>query len=240
MAKIFLFVFLSVFISATASFGMTVAEAQNQMKTAISERVSRQLSRFSDLELNVQVHLPHQSMSLLEGAASVDFQLSDYGNYVGRSSIPIGLLDSRHRVFSTVKAVVDVSVIGGYVVATHVLAKGQRIASEDVMLRRGTVNDLSRQSFGSVDMVLGKELLAAVSDGVPLTQIVVRDIPDVRRGDSVLVDYRNGGVQLRVPGEAMADGRIGDRIRIRLKLDSHKIMEGKIVDSTTVRVSSSY
>ncbi len=225
---------------ATAVFGMTVADVQNQMKTSISDRVNRQLNRFSDLELMVQVHLPEQSTALLASAVSVNFQLSEYGNYVGRSSIPIGLIDARHRVFSTVKAVVDVSVTGGYVVATHILTKGQRIASEDVTLRRGTINDVSRQAFGSVDMVLGKEVVATVSDGVPLTQPVLRDVPDVRRGDFVLVDYRNGGVQVRVPGEALADGRIGDRIRVRLKLDSRKIMEGKIVDSTTVRVSANY
>lgn len=219
---------------------MSMAELQGQLKASVSDRVGRQLNRFSDLELAVQVQLPEQSATLLEDAVSVNFQLSDHGNYVGRSVIPVGLVNSRRRVFSTVKAVVDVSVDASYVVAARTISKGQRIASEDVVLRRGIVNDVSRQVFGSVDMVVDKEVVSTISDGMPVTQLCVRDVPDVHRGDFVLVDYRNGAIQLRVPGEALADGRIGDRIRVRLKLDSHKIMEGKIVDSTTVRVSASY
>jgi len=44
---------------------------------------------------------------------------------------------------------------------------------------------------------------------------------------------------VRIQGESLGDGKIGDKVRVRLRLDSHKVMEGEIVDSTTVRVRTS-
>jgi len=229
-----------VVVCATSLFGVTQSEVRDQLRSSISDKVARQLNRFSDVDLTIDIRFPDQSGTLLASAVTTNVVLSDYGNYVGRSVIPIGLVDAKRRIFSTVKAVVDVTAVGGYVISSHVIQKGHQLSTSDVVVHRGVVNDISRQAFGDVSQVLGKETVATVSDGVPLTQTTIREVPDIRRGDSVWVDYRNGAIQLKVPGEALSDGRIGDRLRIRLKLDSHKVMEGKIVDSTTVRVSATY
>jgi flagella basal body P-ring formation protein FlgA len=224
-------------VSVSAAVSVSAIEAR--LKRDIPVKLQSQLSAFSNVEMEVVAQLPDRANLAMDQAVSFNYQLADYNNYLGRSSILVQLIDSNRRPISTIKAIVDVTAIGNYVVATKVLPKGHEITSSDVVIRRDTVNGQSRLAFGSLTSVIGKEATSTISEGSTLTQLVVRDIPDVRKGDIVWVDYRHGGIQVRIQGESLGDGKIGDKVRVRLRLDSHKVMEGEIVDSTTVRVRTS-
>lgn len=217
---------------------MTSVAVESQVKAAVVEKTRPQLAQFSDVEYICDITFPAGSESLIRQASSVSLQLHDHANYLGRSVILLSLLDNSGRTITQLKSVVNLRAIGNVVFATRTLPQYRQISSPDVVVRRVSISDVSRQAFGSVDRVVNREVVSTISEGSAPTQLSVREVPDIRRGGAVMVDYRKSGIQVKVPAEALADGRVGDRVKVRLKLGSQKIMEGQLVDSTTVIVQT--
>ena len=69
-----------------------------------------------------------------------------------------------------------------------------------------------------------------------LTHRYVEKVPVVHRGDEVQLVVVTGNMRISTLGIALQDGGLGTRIRVR-NVDSGKILQGEIVDSTTLKVT---
>ncbi|NBV41156.1 flagella basal body P-ring formation protein FlgA [bacterium] len=223
-------------MSATAVHGVTLKQVTDALRPGIEKSVRKYYERYSSLNIQVRVAYPEQIGSVLEKATTVNFSLASYSNYTGRSVIPVQVIGQNQQVPSVVKVIVDVDVSGNMVVAADTIAKGQVIEPGNVILVSGMLNGQPKNGFGSLSGVIGKESVTVIPGESIITQTQIREVPVVRRGDVVTVDYQNRGIELRVPGSVLEDGKIGDRVKVRLRLESAKIMEGEVVNSSTVRV----
>ena len=75
---------------------------------------------------------------------------------------------------------------------------------------------------------------SVVAGGV-LTRNHVEAIPVVHRGDEVELVARTNRLAVSALGQAMQDGGIGERIRVK-NSDSGKILYGQILDAATIQV----
>ena len=71
--------------------------------------------------------------------------------------------------------------------------------------------------------------------GNVLTRNHVEFIPVIHRGDEVVLVARSNMLAVSARGEAMQEGGIGERIRVK-NSDSGKVVYGQIVDASTIRV----
>ncbi len=140
-----------------------------------------------------------------------------------------------------VPVVLDVRRFGNVVVSKRQIDRIKSVTADDVMIQRQEVSGLV-DYFPSVDQVVGKFATRTIG---PAQLIKSRDLEEaslrtqpvvIKFGDQVHVVARLGGVlAVRVKGEALQEGRVGERIRIR-NISSQKTVVGRVVSGQEVEV----
>ncbi len=121
------------------------------------------------------------------------------------------------------------------VVVQRALRRGQRIDESDLALEE---HDLARQHrayFTRIEDVAGKIADRAMQTGRILHPALLDDPLAIERGSRVNIIARIGGIQASMRGQALDNGSLGERIRIR-NLDSKRELEARVVSAGTVRV----
>jgi flagellar basal body P-ring formation protein FlgA len=111
-------------------------------------------------------------------------------------------------------------------------ARGQRLTAADVVMENRRVSGLAAgyiKDIGALDR-------HTLSRPLPIGSVLTTDAltPDfiVHAGEQVTLVASTGGIQVRMAGRALADGRDGARIRVQ-NLESLKVVEG-VVDAERV------
>lgn len=120
-----------------------------------------------------------------------------------------------------------VRVVKKVAVVTHPLPRGSVIHSRDIELVPRDTSSLTAGFFRDRSAVVGKVVTNAVAAGAVLTPQIVKFPLAVHRGERVTLLAQTAGVQVRMAGKAMADGALGQRIRVR-SLPSKRIVEGVV------------
>lgn len=183
-------------------------------------------------ELRLRVDVPAEVAPV--GALTIDVGLN--APKWGSTSVPLELrLDG--RLYKRINASVEAWVQQPVWVAARPLARGETVTLDDVVLETRTFTrpvegpPVDGLEFGEVPV----RTTRFVREGTALTWDVVELIPDVQKGDMVMVVARKGSVIVQVPGEALSDGRVGQRVAVR-NLGSGTVVYGDLMDDGTVLV----
>ena len=115
------------------------------------------------------------------------------------------------------------------------LRRGEVIAAEDLEAVRMDTGRLTRDYYTRPAAVVGHTLKRSAAGGTVLTSALVEEPPVIRRGQRVSLVSGATGIAVRAPGEALADARPGQLVRVR-NLSSGKIVEGVAQASGSVKV----
>jgi len=121
------------------------------------------------------------------------------------------------------------------VVANRALSRGETVAPNDVMLEERDILSPGAPPLLRLEDAIGLSARRAIPANSVLSTSVVEQPVLVHRGDRVSVTSRAGTIAVRTTGEALADGRSGERIRVR-NLQSEKIIEATVTGPGTVEV----
>jgi len=83
--------------------------------------------------------------------------------------------------------------------------------------------------------IQGLQARRTVGIGDIITEKHVEKIPVVRRGDAIRLIARAGRMSMSAVGEALQDGGIGDRIRVK-NSDSGKVVYGQVLEDGAIQV----
>jgi len=115
------------------------------------------------------------------------------------------------------------------VTAARVLERDQTIAAADLRLERINLAKAQRGFFNRVDQVAGQ----SAKRRIRAEQILNPGLLDapllVRRGEKVKILASRDGIQATANGEALANGRSGEVIRVR-NLSSEKVIEARVLE----------
>lgn len=131
---------------------------------------------------------------------------------------------------------VTVRVFGQVVTAARTLPRGTLLRKADLALKE---QELSRLGYGyvsSLEDAVGKELRRAVRAGATLTPSRLAAQRLIRRGQRVTIIATTGGIEVRMMGEALADGARDELIRVRNRT-TKRVVEGIVESSGVVRVN---
>ncbi|MCU0759114.1 MAG: flagellar basal body P-ring formation protein FlgA [Steroidobacteraceae bacterium] len=120
-------------------------------------------------------------------------------------------------------------------VARRPLPRGARPGPDDVEVVKQTLPGIANTYISNVEMLEGLHLARPVAPGTPLSRAMLAADPVVRRGESVTLVARQGGMEIRAPGRALADAAPGARVRVQ-NVNSLKVVEGRADDSGMIRV----
>jgi len=123
-----------------------------------------------------------------------------------------GICDGRPAFDCTLRY--RVRVTGPVLVARRPLRRGEALSPDDVVRQIRDISSLRGRPLRTDDDIHGRAARAA-STGTILTDEVIEPIPAVRRGEPVIAVARIGAVCATARVLALADGAVGDTIRVR-------------------------
>lgn len=152
---------------------------------------------------------------------------------------PIGRVTCRVRCEGsspwTVFVPAQVRLYRPVLVATRPLNRNAILTDGDIALAERDVGQLTQGYLTDPSQISGKKLTRSVqTDQVLATgHVVMAEV--IRKGDQVVINARSGTISVKMPGEALSDGGIGEQIRVR-NTRSQRIVRGRVVGPGTVEV----
>jgi flagella basal body P-ring formation protein FlgA len=122
------------------------------------------------------------------------------------------------------------------VVASRPLARLQVITADDVALVPRDLSLLPGGYFRRTEDAIGRIAQRGIGSGEVLATGVLRAATIVHRGQAVTLVVQAGGLNVRAPGIALADGGLDERVRVR-NTNSSREIEGIVRSPETVEVA---
>lgn len=121
------------------------------------------------------------------------------------------------------------------VVSTRPLDRETIIGADDITLIEQDIGPLSRGYLTSPELVIGRKMTRALRAGQPLTPALLQVAESIKRGDQVVISARSGAINVRMPGEALSGGTLGQQISVR-NLGSQRVIKARVMGPGQVEV----
>lgn len=152
---------------------------------------------------------------------------------------PIGRVTTRVRCEGdtpwTVFVPAQVRLYLPVVVASKPLQRNQLLHPSDVQLSERDISQLNRSYFTDLTQTQDLKLIRPVQANQILTHNHVTAKEAIRKGDQVVISARSGSISVKMPGEALSDGSIGQQIRVR-NTRSQRIIPARVIGPGLVEV----
>ena len=135
----------------------------------------------------------------------------------------------------TVFVPAQVRIFRPVVVVKTALRRVSIIGAGDVALVEQDVSLLNRGYVTEVEQVIGRKLTRATRTDQVLTPAMLQLAEAVRRGDQVVISARSGGINVRMQGEALSGGTLGQQISVR-NLTSQRVIRARVAGPGQVEV----
>jgi flagella basal body P-ring formation protein FlgA len=135
----------------------------------------------------------------------------------------------------TVFVPAQVRIFRPVVLVKTALRRDSIIGAGDVALVEQDVSLLNRGYVTEVEQVIGRKLTRATRTDQVLTPAMLQLAEAVRRGDQVVISARSGGINVRMQGEALSGGTLGQQISVR-NLTSQRVIRARVTGPGQVEV----
>lgn len=125
---------------------------------------------------------------------------------------------------------------GDVVVAKQGIPRGTVLSRNDVRLEQTELTNLRQGYFDNVDDVVNMVTKRTLVAGKTITPNSVNSKQLVSRGDKVTIRAVLSGLEVRMHGEALADGANGERIAVK-NLNSQRIINAVVTSQGIVTVA---
>jgi flagella basal body P-ring formation protein FlgA len=171
--------------------------------------------------------LTAKQVALLSAALSARVEIAGGGEpWVGWLPLRAGFYDRQgHRQEFQIKC--RVKPLPQVLVPTANLPKGHVVRAEDVTWKQQPPTTAKTSFLDQPELVVGQETKRVLRAGEPIAPIDVRGVPLVRRGDIVTVVARNRGIVVRTDARALADGGLGQLIKL-VSLDGRRELSARV------------
>ena len=122
-------------------------------------------------------------------------------------------------------------------VATRALRRNTLLSAADLELKKIRIAPRFGSALTDRARIVGFETTRSLNVGQPILAEHIRKPNIVKRGQQVLLSGGISGISVRVQGEAMMDGAVGDRIKVRNQ-SSQRVVEGVIDSDGVIRIAA--
>lgn len=193
--------------------------------------VERWYEKHSILPQGTSLHLTINAAEVIVPWGDVEIHVALDAPRWGNVAVPLEIrVDGRpyKRIYASVEALLEQPVW----VTTRPLARGEEVEAGDVQQVK---RRFSQPIAGPPDLSQPVRTTRYVREGAALTWENVETVPQVKKGEQVLIVARKGDVVVQVAGEAMEDGRIGETLAVR-NLASGNVVYGTLTPDGEVLV----
>jgi len=169
-----------------------------------------------------------------EGTVTYQMSGAKNENYLGRFSGQLSLfVDGQFIKHVDVGAFIKV--ITPVIVSAHQIERHQVIAVGDVTTEERDITQLARGYVLSTHEVIGKRATCKIGADRIIKPEMIEEAPLIHKGDMITVFVETSTFRISTPGEALQDGRAGEKIEIT-NTSSHQKMYGYVKSCKEVEV----
>lgn len=170
----------------------------------------------------------------VDGAPQIRVRRTSSRPLRGPSVVRVGI-DVGGQTQRSMSVTADVRIWRPVVVASHMIKRGEEMAMVGCELAERDVTKVRAAYYSDIQVLEGMQARRTLSMGDIITDGHIEKIPIVRRGDAIRLVARAGRMNMSAAGEAMQNGGVGDRIRVK-NSDSGKIVYGHILEDGAIQV----
>lgn len=109
----------------------------------------------------------------------------------------------------------QVHIYRNVLIASRPLKRATVLSEADLKLVERDVGLLNQGYLTSIEQAIDKKLTRQLLTDQVLAPVHLQQAEVVRKGDHVVITARSGGISVRMTGEALTDGALGQQIRVR-------------------------
>lgn len=151
---------------------------------------------------------------------------------LGRSHIKVSCKDTSPWALNVPT---DVNLFAHVVVLNQPVAKDQIISEAQLNLQRQNLAELRNGYYLKKEQVIGKQSKRALAGNTVINSHLILPALMVYRGDKVMIIASKGSMSVKMPGEALNDGREGRQIRVK-NSRSKRIVHAQVIGPGEVLV----
>jgi flagellar basal body P-ring formation protein FlgA len=223
---------LLVFQTAAADRVLPVEEIHRAVEAFVQAGLEGELE--ADGRVEVRTRWQHDIQLENDGDVAVQVRRLSSRPLRGPTVMKVAVLVGG-RIQKEMSITADIRHFEQVLVADIGLRRGEELTTEAVVLAERDITKSRDDFFIDPTELEGLRMRRAIRPGNLLTKRHVEPVPVVQRGDEITLIAGSAHLQISLPGEAMQDGGIGERIRVRNPA-SRKILYGEVVDSKNVLV----
>ena len=136
----------------------------------------------------------------------------------------------------TVFVPAQVKLFRDVVVVSRPLKRGGIIGYEDVILRERDISLINQGYLTAVDQAVGQRLTRPMVSDQVITLVNLEQAEVIRKGDQVVISASSGGLNVKMPGEALSNGGMSEQIRVK-NLNSNRVIKARVTAPGQVEVA---
>jgi flagella basal body P-ring formation protein FlgA len=206
-------------------------ESPEEIHHTVQSWLNAQFSNKDNIEFRVG-HIDSRH-HMIKCTHALEVNRPEHARENGNSTVKVKCNDrNAWQVYVPVRIYEYVDVL----VAKHALPRGSYLQKSDVITSRKDISRLHGGYFTNLNDISDMVIKRSLRKGRVLTPGVISPPRLVKRGESVTILAKSGGLTIRVKGRALMDGKKGDRIRVK-NMRSKRDLHATVVSSGTVQVN---
>ena len=202
---------------------------------AVSAFVTQELQGKLEEDTRLEIDTRWQGdVTVTDGEPEIRVRRASARPLRGPTVLRVGI-DVSGQTQRAMSVTADIRHMRPVLVASRMLRRGEALTLDLVESVECDITQLRHGYFYEVEALRDMQTRRSLMAGNVLTRNHVELIPVIHRGDEVVLVARSNMLAVSARGEAMQEGGIGERIRVK-NSDSGKVIYGQIVDASTIRV----
>jgi len=115
------------------------------------------------------------------------------------------------------------------------IARGSSLEPHHLQLKTVNIDQLNYGYYTSMDEVAGLISKRSLQAGLIIAPNQLTPPKLITKGDSVLIEASNKRIMVKMPGQAMSDGRRGEQISVK-NLQSQRVVKAEVIADGKVKV----
>ncbi len=208
-----------------------------QITKVIKESVITKYPDWKDLD--IKVNFKHdgklfKDLGSLKGKVSYNI-LEVYKDFkpVGNVIFPMAVKSKGFNKKIFVRAKVEV--LKAVVVAQEKISRGEVVSKDCLVLERRDIAMLPQKYFSEIEDVMFTETKTTIPKNSTIFAWMVKEVPQVHRGDKVMVIVKGVNLLVKKIGVAVEDGYLNKAIKVKIH-DRKKPIKGVLISTDEVVV----
>lgn len=208
----FLWILTMALLAPVQVLWATPYEDLTKLQTDVEQHLKAYYQQAGAVKLEVEVTLLDRRLQLARCPQPLAFKVNDPG-FAGGHQTVLTRCDSAAPWSVYVPA--QINLFRRVPVASRNLERGAVVTQGDLMIEVVNVSQLRQGQYMDAEAVVGKEVKRSINKGEPFRTAALDAPLAIKRGDQVAIELSTGAISVHSQGTAMANGRIGERIRVR-------------------------